>query len=402
VEAVWIAASWMLAQRENFDYRQRSAMEINMKKLRVMAGLVLAAFGFLPTFCTAQLASPPPGPQGQAAPAPLKLLQIISLPGVDGALDHMAIDVRGQRLFIPAEQHGTVEVLDLRTGKRIRTISEAKWPSTVVYHPQSNQIFVSDRADGTCKVFSGESYNLVRSISLLVGADNAAYDEPSHSLYIATGGRHAGLPYTLIAIIDAMTSQHIGDIKVESPNVQAMAFETSGPKMYADLADLSKVAVIDREKRTVLATWPTTPECQRPYGMALDAAHHRLFIGCRMYATQADWWQPGKMLVMDTDSGRAVAILDAGGGSDEMFFDPAAQRVYSQGYEGIADVWKELDPDHYESIGRIQGGVHGKTSLLVPELKRYYVAVSEHQDVIRGIQGGKIEEAYIEVYEVNP
>ena len=40
--------------------------------------------------------------------------------------------------------------------------------------------------------------------------------------------------------------------------------------------------------------------------------------------------------------------------------------------------------------------------MLVPELKRYYVAVSEHQDVIRGIQGGKIEEAYIEVYEVEP
>ncbi len=319
-----------------------------------------------------------------------------------GPLDHMAIDTQGQRLFIPAEQHGTVEVLDLRTGKRIRTISAARWPSTVIYHAQSNEIFVSDRADGTCKVFSGETYEPVRSVNLLVGADNAAFDAPSHHLYIATGGRHAGLPYTLIGIVDAATKQHIGDIKVDSPNVQAMAFETPGPKMYPEMSDLHKVVVIDREKRTVLTTWPTTPECQRPYALALDSAHHRLFVGCRMYATQADWWQPGKMLVLDTDSGKAVAILDAGGGADEMFFDPASQRIYLQGYEGIADIWKELDPDHYESIGRIQGGVHGKTSVLVPELKRYYVAVSEHQDVIRGIQGGKIEEAYIEVYEVEP
>jgi hypothetical protein len=172
--------------------------------------------------------------------------------------------------------------------------------------------------------------------------------------------------------------------------------------MYADLADLNKVAVIDREKRTVVTTWPTTPECQKPYALALDSAHHRLFVGCRMYATQADWWQPGKMLVMDTDSGRTIVGLDAGRGADEMFFDPASQRIYSQGYEGIANIWKELDPDHYEPIGAIQGGVHGKTSLLVPELNRYYVAVSEHQDVIRGIQGGKFEEAYIEVYEVEP
>jgi WD40 repeat protein len=67
-----------------------------------------------------------------------------------------------------AEQHGTVEVLDLRTGNRIRTISAAKWPGTVIYHPESNEIFVSDRADGTCKVFSGENYELVKSIQLAV------------------------------------------------------------------------------------------------------------------------------------------------------------------------------------------------------------------------------------------
>src|SRR6267378_7751786 len=174
--------------------------------------------------------------QDQTPAAPLRLLQKLPLPGLDGALDHMAIDVHGQRLFIPAEQHGTVEVLDLRTGKRIRTISAARWPSTVIYHAPSNEIFVSDRADGTCKVFSGGTYELVRSINLLVGADNAAFDASSHSLYIATGGRHAGLPYTLIAIVDAVTKQHIGDIKVDSPNVQAMVFETSGSKMYAEMS----------------------------------------------------------------------------------------------------------------------------------------------------------------------
>lgn len=357
---------------------------------------------FLATRCDAQVTALVPVQSQTTSSGPLKLIQTIPLAGVDGALDHMAIDIQRHRLFVPAEQHGTIEVLDLKNGRRIRTISEARWPSTVIYHRDSDQIFVSDRADGTCKVFSGETYELAKTIKLAVGADNAAYDPTSHHLYIATAGRHAGLPYTLIAIVNTLTGQHLGDIQVDSANVQAMTFDSSGPRMYADLADLSKVAVIDREKRAVLTTWPTTPQCQRPYAMALDSTHHRLFVGCRMFATQAEWWQPGKMLVLDTDSGKPVVTLDAGGGADEMFFDPAAQRIYSQGYEGIADVWKELNADHYESIGRIQGGVHGKTSLLVPELNRYYVAVSEHQDVIRGIQGGKMEEAYIEVYEVLP
>jgi len=364
-----------------------------MKKLCAMLAVVFAVLTISAMPCTAQ---------DQTAPAPLKLLQNIPLPGVDGALDHMGIDIQGQRLFVPAEQHGTVEVLDLRTGKRIRTISEVRWPSTVVYHSQTNEIFVSDRSDGTCKVLSGETYELVKSIKLIVGPDNAAYDASSQYMYIATGGRHAGMPYTLIAIVDTATGKHLGDIKVDGANVQAMAFEPSGPKMYAELADKNQIVVIDRQKRAVLNSWPTAPECQGPYAMALDSAHHRIFLGCRMFATQAQWWEPGKMVVFDTDSGKTVVTLDAGGGADEMFFDPASQRIYLQGYEGIADVWREIDPDHYESIGRIQGGVHGKTSLLVPELKRYYVAVSEHQEIVRGIQGGKFVPGYIEVYEVEP
>jgi WD40 repeat protein len=200
--------------------------------------LVIISLAFSIQSATAQQNPSGPAP-GQSSREPLKLLQTIPLPGVDGALDHMAIDAQRQRLFVPAEQHGTVEVLDLRTGNRIRTISGAKWPSTVIYHPESNEIFVSDRADGPCKVFSGENYELVKSIKLAVGADNSAYDARSQYLYVSAGGRHAGMPNTLIAVVDAKNGQHLSDISVDSANVQAMAFESSGPKMYADLADVS-------------------------------------------------------------------------------------------------------------------------------------------------------------------
>jgi hypothetical protein len=336
--------------------------------------------------------------------SPLQLLQTIPLPRIEGAFDHMAMDVRGQRLFIPAEQAGLIEVVDVENGERIRTISSVLWPSTVAYRAQSDEIFVSDREDGSVKVLSGKTYELVKTIKLAKGADNATYDPDTQYFYVAYAGRNAGLPYTLIGVINTATKEHIGDIRVDAANIQAMAIEpgSGAKKMYADIADKSQIAVIDLQKRAVLKTWPTTPECQGPYASAVDSAHHRLFIGCRMYATQAQWWMPGRMTVMNTDNGETIAAFDAVGGSDEMFFDPASQRIYLQGYEGIADIWKENDPDHYQSIGHIQGGVHGKTSLLVPELKRYYVTVSRHQDVIAGVQGGKIEEGYIEVYEIEP
>lgn len=345
-----------------------------------------------------------PRMQAQTGSAPLKLLQTIPLAGIEGAFDHMDIDVQGQRLFIPAEQAGLVEVVDLKSGKRIRTITDVQWPSTIAYHPQSDEIFVSDREDGTVKVISGKTYELVKTIHLQKGPDNATYDPETQYFYVAYAGRNAGMAYTLIGIIDTKSKEHVGDIRVDASNVQAMAIEpgTGAKKMYADLADKSQIAVIDLQQRAVLKTIPTTPECQEPFASALDAVHHRLFVGCRMYPVQSQWWMPGKMIVMNTDTGEAIAVFDAVGGSDEMFFDPRSQRVYLQGYEGIADVWKEIDPDHFERIGKIQGGVHGKTSLLVPALNRYYVTVSRHQDIVFGVQGGKTEEGYIEVYEVEP
>jgi DNA-binding beta-propeller fold protein YncE len=340
--------------------------------------------------------------QSQTAPAPLNLIQTIPLPGVAGALDHMAIDLQRQRLFVPAESRETVEVVDLRAGKRIRTISDIGHPDTVAYHPQSDEIFVTDRSDGSVKVFSGSTYELVKTIKLITGPDNATYDPATQYFYSISGGRSLGIPYTLIAIIDTATKEHLGDIRVDSSNIQAMAIEPgTGPKkMYADMADKDQIAVIDLQKRTLITTWPTTPECQAPVAAAVDSTHHRLFVGCRMF--RAEPQLPGRMIVMNTDTGKMIAQFPAGGGADEMFFDAASQRIYLQGYEGIADVWKEVNPDHYETIGRIQGGVDGKTSLLVPELKRYYVAVSQHRDVIEGVSSAKVEQAYIEVYDVQP
>src|SRR5260370_41211470 len=84
-----------------------------------------------------------PNAHGQTVP-PLRLVQTIPLPNVDGFLDHMGVDIQGERLFVPTEVQNTVEVVDLRAGKVIHTIKGLKNPHTVLYRPQSNEIFVTD------------------------------------------------------------------------------------------------------------------------------------------------------------------------------------------------------------------------------------------------------------------
>src|SRR5437588_11858947 len=60
-----------------------------------------------------------PRAQGQTS-APLKQIQSIPLPNVEGYFDHMAVDIKGQRLFVRGEQQRTIEVIDLREGKVIQ------------------------------------------------------------------------------------------------------------------------------------------------------------------------------------------------------------------------------------------------------------------------------------------
>jgi Ni/Co efflux regulator RcnB len=53
-------------------------------------------------------------------------------------------------------------------------------------------------------------------------------------------------------------------------------------------------------------------------------------------------------------------------------------------------VYLQHDADHYEELARIPTGYRAKTAILVPQLKRYYVAAPRHGQQM----------AEIRVYEV--
>src|ERR1700730_9005017 len=107
-------------------------------------------------------ASAPASAQAPSEP-PAKLIGYIPLPNVEGWMDHLAVDVKNQRLFVPAEHQKTIEVVDLRAGKVIHTITGfAGAPRKTLYLPESNQIWVDDAE--SVKYFNAETYALIKSI----------------------------------------------------------------------------------------------------------------------------------------------------------------------------------------------------------------------------------------------
>jgi DNA-binding beta-propeller fold protein YncE len=318
-------------------------------------------------------------------PGPLKLAQTITLPGLkDGDFDHFQVDPVGMRLFLAAEDNSAIEVIDLRTNKVIQKVSGAKAPHSMGYNTELKKLYVvDDGGPNQVEVFDGTSFKLVGTIPMEAHADVSVYDPATQLLYVGNGGRQAKEDYTLISVIDTKTDKKVGDIKIDADRIETIRFEAKGPRMFTNMYSKGAVAVIDRTKRSVVATWSFAQEGKNFGSMALDEADHRLFVHAR---------DPGKVLVIDSDSGKLITSLPCVGDYDDAIFDPATRRLYLIGAPFLKVWQKDEEGDRYDTLGQVPTAFHSITGIIVPQLNRLYIAVNHHGTT----------DAVVQAYDVVP
>ena len=300
------------------------------------------------------------------APAPLKLVGSIELPGVTGDFDHLTLDAKRQRLLIAGEDHKTLEVIDLKAGKRLQSVPGMGTPHSLLYLPASDEVYLTDGDEGTIKILQGSDYKQIGKIPLIAGADSVGYDAAARTLYVVTGGKDVPLGYSILSAVDLPGRKRIRELRFESAHVEAMALEHEGPNLFINVTDKNQIAVVDRKTMTKVKEW-TVGAALENSPVALDEANRRLLIVCR---------KPGTLVVMNADTGSVVASLPAAGRSDDIAFDRKAHRIYVPGGEGYISVFEQKDADHYEALAKVPSAPGAKTALLVPELHRLFVAVS--------------------------
>ena len=293
--------------------------------------------------------------------SPLRLEKTIPLPNVKGRIDHLAFDADNQRLLVAALGNNTVEVIDIKNGKAIRTISGLAEPQGVIFQPEKKRLWVANAKDGTVRIFDAQTLQQLRSIELGDDADNIRRDAATQRILVGYGSGG-------IAVFDSEGIK-VADIKVDA-HPESFQLEKSGSRMFVNLPHSQKVAVVDRAKSAVVASW-NTDDAQSNFPMALDEADVRLFIVCR---------RPAVLLVLDTKSGAAVAKLPTVGDSDDVFYDQKRKRIYASGGEGALAVYQQQDPDHYSEIARVETVKGARTSLFVPELNRIFLAVRQERE----------------------
>src|SRR5262249_41365308 len=82
------------------------------------------------------------------------------------------------------------------------------------------------------------------------------------------------------------------------------------------------------------------------------------------------------LLVYDVETGKLVSTLEAGGDSDDVFFDAARPRIYPSFCEGSVMVYQQHDPRHYQVSARIARPAGARARFFFPELGEVSVAVS--------------------------
>jgi len=278
---------------------------------------------------------------GDKVVAPLAPRSRITLPGVLGRIDHFGYDRRRGNLFVCALGNNTVEVANnLRVVHTIRGLGH---PQAALYVEGLDRLVVSAK-DGKLRFFDGRTFALLRTLDFGTDTDNLRYEPDEKLVYVGYGNG-------AIAIADPATMERLPREFALGSHPESFQLEKKGTKIFVNLPDQESIGVIDRKSGEV-TKW-RIEGIGTNHALAFDEASHRLFSAAL---------QPGRLWVIDSDSGRVVTTLRIVLGVDDIWFDASRKRILASGHTGFVTVIQQKNPDRYELVADVPTGVGGGTS----------------------------------------
>jgi len=286
------------------------------------------------------------------AQSELTLESKIQLGDIRGRLDHMAFDLRRQRLFVAELENDSVGVIDFKTRAVAHLITDVKRPQGLAYVPVADTLFVANGGDGFLRMFEGVQYRALEPMLAGDDADNLRFDPESNLVYVAYGEGALG-------VVDVASRKKMRDFALTA-HPESFQLERQSNRIYVNVPKEQAIIVLDRASGHQLAKWQTGNKSNFP--LALNPAAGHVLVGFR---------NPASLVAYDASSGTPVAKIEACGDADDMFVDAKRRRVYVSCGDGILDVF-EANP--YKLVERIPTIKGARTSLLVPETDRLFVA----------------------------
>ncbi len=294
--------------------------------------------------------------EAQTTGTVLELETKIVLGSVSGRIDHLAVDLKRQLLFVAELGNDTIGVVNLAARKTQSTLVGAKEPQGIAYEPSTDTVYVAHGGDGSVRVLRTEDLTLLQRIDLGDDADNVRVDVPRKRVLVGYGKG-------ALAVIDPSSRKKVADIRLKA-HPESFQIDESGARAFVNVPDAGQIEVVDLVKGEAIGTLPTQGH-HANFPMALDREAHRVLVAFR---------SPARLLVLSTTDGAVIADLDTCGDADDVFVDAKRHRVYVICGAGLVDVFEER-AGSYQRIGDIGTAPGARTGLLVPEMDRLFVAV---------------------------
>jgi DNA-binding beta-propeller fold protein YncE len=289
------------------------------------------------------------------AAEPLTLEAKIALGPVTGRIDHLAIDLPRQRLFVAELGNNSIGILDLNERKLIRTISGLKQPQGVGYHQPTDTLYVANAGDGSVRMFRGPDYSAAGQIDLNNDADNVRFDRAANQVIVGYGNG-------ALAVIDPEKRTKIADIPLKA-HPEGFQLDPKSHQIFVNIPDARAISVIDVLSGQQKALWPTR-DARGNFPMAIDETASQVVAVFR---------SPAKLRAYSMQTGKVVNELQVCGDSDDVFFDAKRRQLYVSCGVGFIDV---IDASGtYKRVARIATVLGARTSLFVPELDRLFLSV---------------------------
>ena len=298
-------------------------------------------------------------PQAAAAAAPSATYQVLSRLPLTGAggWDYLSFDAQHRHLFV--SRGDRVLVIDVDQQKQVGTIANTQGVHGIAIAPDLRRGYTSDGKSASVTVFD---LGTLKTVATITGTgekpDAIVYDSSSHHVFTFNGksGTTSVIDPAKNAVIDTITL----------PGKPEFAVSDDAGHVYANIEDRSELVQIDTTGNKVLHTWSLAP-CESPSGLAIDAAHHRLFSVC----------DNRTMAITDATNGHQVATVAIGDGPDAVVFDAAEAMVYSSnGESGTITAVHENDPDHFSVTATVPTQTSARTLALDPKLHLLYLSAA--------------------------
>ena len=277
------------------------------------------------------------------------------LPG-EGGWDYPSIDSERHLLYLSRATH--VSVVDTKTGAAVAEIGDTPGVHGIALAGDLGRGFISVGKADRVKVFDLATRAVIADIDVGMKPDAILYDPFSHQVF-AFNGQCASA-----SVIDAATNAVVET--VDLGGAPEFARTDGKGRIYVNLEDRNQLAELDAASRKVIARWPL-PGCDRPTGLALDAANRRSFSVC----------SNAVMSILNTASGASVAVVPIGHGVDGAEFDPGSRDVFSANGEGTLTIVHETDPDHYAVAQTLPTARGARTIALDRKTHRLYLPTAQ-------------------------